>query len=510
LSEPGDFFPDGKFDEYKLAKYLTKNKPESSFGCFAVPITPNANGVMFHYDPIEGIWRPDGKAVLGKLMEETIGKKLKARYFNNVYQIVKMRSYIDLEKFKTKKHLLAVNNGFRGTLNLERGELEENSPYHYLMSKIPVKYDPKLKCPLIDKFLKEVYPENPDILYEIAGYCLWKDYPLHKWFILVGEGKNGKSTYLNLVKALLGKENVSEVELQDFDKNRFASAQLLGKLANICADISERGMKNTGRLKMLTGGDRVFAEFKGKDGFSLDNHAKMLYSCNQLPATADDTIAFHRRAVILEFKQVFTEGKNADPDLLKKLTAPEELSGFLNKCVKALKNVLDNHEFTGLKPAEERMDYYTRLSDPAKYFLQKFVVEADDMEDYILKSELYDEYANWCRTICEILPIPSNIFSQKVKQYVGFAMERRPRIDGRQERVWYNVKVEYPGHEPIRKHIEENFPDKEEVEGQIIRNLDLETLLRPRNGERPVTISRYMKKKETVDPEEAPMEILTN
>src|SRR3990170_3577435 len=115
---------------------------------------------------------------------------------------------------------------------------------------------------------------------EWVGYCLWRNYEAQKAMLLIGEGHNGKSTAINLIKALLGIKNISCRSLQELELNRFAKADLYSELANLYPDLSDQALKSTGTFKMLTGGDPITAEYKFRNGFSYINYAKLTFSCN--------------------------------------------------------------------------------------------------------------------------------------------------------------------------------------------------------------------------------------
>ena len=100
--------------------------------------------------------------------------------------------------------------------------------------------------------------------------------------MLYGSGKNGKTTFLNLLVRFLGEDNVVNVSLQDLLYNRFSKAKLYGKLANIYDDIPNTKLTGTGNFKILTGKGRVWADLKFKSGFEFVNYAKLIFSCNEL------------------------------------------------------------------------------------------------------------------------------------------------------------------------------------------------------------------------------------
>ncbi|KXB01878.1 hypothetical protein AKJ43_02955 [candidate division MSBL1 archaeon SCGC-AAA261D19] len=175
------------------------------------------------------------------------------------------------------------------------------------------------------------------------------------------------------MRKLLGKENVSSPSLHDLLKNRFAKAELYGKLANIHADIPNKALgTTTGPFKMLTGQDQIYAEKKHKDGFHFVNYAKLLFSANEIPERGDELRAFFRRWIIVDFPFKFVDNpdpnnefeKEKNPNLLEELTTKEELSGFLNWALKGLQRLLDRGEFALDKSVEERSEIWEEMSNP--------------------------------------------------------------------------------------------------------------------------------------------------
>src|SRR6202022_4257649 len=132
--------------------------------------------------------------------------------------------------------------------------------------------------------------------WEIAALLLDPSNDVQKLILLHGEeGSNGKSIFLTSITAFLGRNNVSNVPLHKLESDKFAPAQLWGKLANICADLSDVKLETSGTLKAITGGDAIYAEFKYRDSFRFVPTAKLLFSANQLPRSKDVSNAFYDR-----------------------------------------------------------------------------------------------------------------------------------------------------------------------------------------------------------------------
>jgi putative DNA primase/helicase len=243
----------------------------------------------------------------------------------------------------------------------------------------------------------------------------------------VGDGANGKSTYLSVLKALLGAENVSGRPIQDFGQDRFAAADLFGKLANICADLPPNELKYTGNFKMLTGGDIIKAEYKFKRPFYFVSYAKLIFSANQIPDTEDESDAYYRRWVIPVFPNKF-EGDNAVQNILQKLTTPSELSGFLNEAIGALKGLLLRGNFCTSKTTEDTREDYKRKASPVYAFVTDML--EPDPDAIIVKKDLYNAFCAYCRAF-DLPPKSDNIFFKEMMQLVRFEDRRVGFMKGR-------------------------------------------------------------------------------
>ena len=303
-----------------------------------------------------------------------------------------------------------------GILNLETMQLEPHTPDVVFFNKLPISFVSTANCPLIQKFLREVLPTNDDILtiQELFGYCLYKEYLIHKAFMFVGGGSNGKSTLIKILKHFLGKENCAAVPLHQIEGDKFAVASLFGKLANMFADLPAKALKDSSLFKMLTGEDNIPAEKKFKDKFFFQNYAKMIFSANQIPKTPDESDAFFRRWIILQFPNQFTGG-NDDKKLIYRLTTDAEMSGLLNYAIAGLRRLLERGDFTSARSIEEMRELYMRQSDSVMSFIMD-CLEISIM-DHIGKKELYSRYTEYCRE--KIYPIvPENTFHQELHRKI--------------------------------------------------------------------------------------------
>jgi len=373
-------------------------------------ITFNDTEELYVYE--KGIYQPWGKSFVKGLCEKYLGKEASTWRVNEVTNHIERSTYIDRSKIDADINLICVENGI---LNLKTKKLMPHTPDVVFLNKIPVNYNPDADCPKIKQFFKEVcYAEDIPTMQELFGYCLYRSYPIHKAAMLIGEGSNGKSKTIGLLRKFLGQENVSSKELGELVNDRFATIELYGKLANVCAEITPDALRRTGIFKALTGQDLITAARKFKGAFSFVNYAKLIYSANKLPMTGDKSYAFYRRWILLSFPNTF-EGKNADPNILEKLTTPEELSGLLNWALDGLNRLLKNGDFTYGKTVEEVQEQYEELSDPVYAYVKEYLEV--NLGEAIAKDELYEHHVKWCRE--RKLPItPKNMLTGKLSKHL--------------------------------------------------------------------------------------------
>jgi len=433
LSNPTRFFTKKSFVPSKLSEEITS---EHRFAATSV------KSPLYHYDPETGIWRPNGSEVIDQLVRVKLKHLWKSNYKNETEAHIRAGSYIDSKLLGGHKDYVVVENGL---LNLKTRELTKFDPDLYELSRIPVKYDPNAKCPRIEKFLSEVLlPQHIDTFYELAGYCLYKDYPFAKFFIFHGGGNNGKSKALGLLSAFLGDENVSKLSLQSLTTEGFRTSEIHGKLANICGDIPSKPLGDTGLLKQITGGDAITLERKYHDPFATTCYAKLIFSANEIPDTRyDKTDAFYRRAILIPFPNKFDpEDPLTDPYILDKITTPSERSGLLNKALTGLSKLLQRGVFTGEKSTEERRIEYMREANPIQYFAEIYLEQDVDPDHFITNHEMYNYYIAVCRSINKT-PKSPNVFSRELRRFATYADTGMATVGDSRVKVWRGVRVNW-------------------------------------------------------------------
>jgi len=398
-------------------------------------ITRKSDETIFVYHPEKGIYTSDGEAHIKTEAKKALGKYLRRNRQNEVINYIICSTLKDVKE--TPPQLIALRNGI---FDFETGELKEFDMEYFILNALPVEYNPQADCPKIKKFISEIVcEEDVPVLQEVTGYCLHREYSIHKAVMFIGEGANGKSTFMELLRSMLGNENISTEPLQNLETNRFAIVSLYGKLTNIYPDLSDRALKSTGLFKMLTGGDTISAEHKFKDRFCFKNYAKLIFSANKIPESPDDTTAFFRRWIIINFpRQFLPNDPKTDENLLKKLTTEEELSGFFNWALEGLRRLLENGKFSNAKSVEETRQQYIRASDPVKAFAMDCIEQKAG--NVIPKDDVYNAFIQYCQEL-NLPTVPKNSFSMKLSQHVPNIQTERKRIKGQRVMCWRDIQL---------------------------------------------------------------------
>jgi len=364
------------------------------------------NGSLWAYN--DGVWKANGERALRHAGREALGSM---NYGSNVLSELKAQARgdptveVDADDFGLSPGQVAVNNGL---VDLEAAAdgagddaLRDLRPEDYALSCLPVEYDPDAEYGRWAEYVEEWAEDGrADALQEYVGYCLHVgEIPIHRALLLVGSGANGKGTFLSVVRALLGRENTSSIELQTLANERDAVADFYGSLANIDDDLSARKIgQGLGMFKKLVGGDRVRARHLYEDGFEFDATGKHLYAANEVPDVnvPDDDEAFWRRWLLIEFPNHYPPTER-DPDLRDDLTTDAALSGVLNWAIAGWKRLLEQGHFTNEDHyAHAKRERWQAWGESVDKFISE-CVERDPNADRLTTQDAHRRYTAWCR-----------------------------------------------------------------------------------------------------------------
>ena len=217
--------------------------------------------------------------------------------------------------------------------------------------------------------------------------------------VLLGDGSNGKSTYISMLRALLGNENVSSLDLATIGKN-FMAQHVAGKLANIEDDISNEFLKGDtlATFKKVATGSRIFSDVKNGVGFEFDPYCTLMFSANEFPRLGDSGYGVMRRLFPIRFNATFRrEDADYDPDIVGKLTSEEACRRFAVIAVHGLRRVIENGEMTPNRESEKSKGDIERENNSVLMWIYETGTERSDFIGRV-NSEMYSKYFEWCRS----------------------------------------------------------------------------------------------------------------
>jgi len=267
-------------------------------------------------------------------------------------------------------------------------------------------FDPFELAPNWMKFLRQVLPEEEAIwaLHEFIGSCFISKrlLKLEKALFLIGEGSNGKSVIYDVIRALLGEQNVSGVSLEQLTNNRFQASLIEGKLLNYAPEVSAKFEPT--EFKRLVSAEGVQFERKGKDAKEAKAELlpRIMFNGNQKPVSGEITHAIERRMVFIPFN-VIIQDKDQDPELANKLK--QELPGIWAIVQEGMRRLLKNKKLTHSPLIErENLDYKRTINSVHAWVTDERIVI--DKGGWIPVREFYEEYAKWCyNSDMEVLPV---------------------------------------------------------------------------------------------------------
>lgn len=309
-----------------------------------------------------------GKINIEKVMIEYIPNILSAKRV----EVYKMLELLAPNKEYADENFIAFKNGI---YNLETEQLLEFNSDIIVTNQIPHNYDKNISNESMNNILNTWVNNNKDtrlLLEECIGMCMYRSNKIGACFILTGNKDNGKSTFINLLKTLLGKDNYSSIGLHDIER-RFRNFNIVGKLANLGDDIGDEYIAKTEMFKKLVTGETVQLEQKGKDVIDYDNYAKLIFNANEIPNIKDPTGAvIDKRIIYIPFNTTFT-AKNKDVNLSKKFKTDETLmTTLINYGLEGIKRVVSNNQFTQSEESNKLKEEFKKSNDIVYMFIEEY------------------------------------------------------------------------------------------------------------------------------------------
>lgn len=397
-------------------------------------------GTIYVYE--EGYYRPVEDAYIKNYAMRFFTGPTKASERLEFLRYCEDFNYSSLADLDDSKHDGLIN--FKnGVYDLKTKKLLDHSHEYKFLYCLPYDYNPNAKSPVWDKFISEVTLERKDlinILEEYIGYCLrGGEYNHHKALILSGDGKNGKSTFNDILKELVGHNNIASTSLTSMAANPFSLATLQGKLVNVSEEEPVSCFKETGVFKNITGNNLVQAQQKFKNPFQMVNKAKVIITYNEMPYIADTSTGMKRRLMIVPFDLDLEYGaKKADINLVKKMKA--ELSGIANRALEGYERLEARGEFTHSSIIDDEVREVMEDNNPFYAWYDECIDSTDNDNDFISIQDIYNNYIEFMEDNNRARkPLGKTKLSLMLKRK-GFKKEIR-KINGKTPRGFSGIKL---------------------------------------------------------------------
>jgi putative DNA primase/helicase len=335
----------------------------------------------------DGTYRPGGEKVIRREVKRVLGEwNIADKWTSHKADEVTQFVAVDAPELWPQPPLDVLNVG-NGLLDVKARELRPHAPAFLSPVQLPVRYDPSARCPAWEQFVAQTFPDDAQaVAWQIPAWLMLPYTAIQRAVLLLGEGANGKSTYLAAVIAFIGKHNIAALSLHKLESDKFSAARLVGKLANICPDLPSAHLAGTSTFKALVGGDVFLGERKYADSFEFSPFARLIFSANHPPRSADASHAFFRRWLVVPFSRTFDPAQQIPRNVLDvRLADPTELSGVLNKALDALPG-LHAQGFIESPSMRDAWNEFRESTDPLGVWLDTHTVEGPDL--LVSKAEL--------------------------------------------------------------------------------------------------------------------------
>lgn len=371
---------------------------------------------------------------------------------------------------------IVFENGF---YNCMKKEMVEEHSYEYLEASCCAHYKENVTIEDAPNFLNfvttsldyDISKERTQLLLQIIGYIISDFTSAKKAFFLLGPPSCGKSVILAFLKHIVGERYVSEIPFGKISE-RFATGLLYGKRVNISGELEEGSFPQIDTFKSITGGDMMFGEKKGKDGFFYQPRVKLIGAGNTMPIPKknDGTKAVSDRLCFLIFPRS-VEKRDWNINLLDELLKEKDV--ICSLAVNELRGLIDNKfSFIQPKDSQKMQKVYAEQFNVLDIFLKEECIIAKS--EFVSSLELWKKFEDFCLQNCMgKRNITIQVFIARIASIQGIE-KKRVRRNGRQETILDGIS--------IKKEINaiaENLEKKQEkVNVNVFRGISVKSKIR--------------------------------
>lgn len=363
-----------------------------------------------------------GSHAIGKCCLEIADNAKKADKSEVLSYIMDKAPHVSADNSFDGRHYVQFKNC---TFDVMEWREVEPSPSMYITNKLPVELDFTIGPNEADAFLDSIAGGDADVvaaLKEVMGACMCSKRVLSQSPMLIGraggasgKASNGKSTFLNWLRQILGTENVSSLDISTLGQ-RFQAGRVVGKLANLGDDIPDGFLKGDelSIFKKLVTGDAIYTDVKNGDGYEFRPTASMVFSMNSVPRLSDTTDGIFRRLAFIPLRRRFAPGTPGfDPDIAAKLSKPDVLKRGAALGLLGLAELIEAGSLAVIPDMAAEVEEVKQDNDSVTRWLFEECVKVADV-DGRPTSKVFNEYYEWCKGAGERNPCSLRTFSSRM------------------------------------------------------------------------------------------------
>jgi P4 family phage/plasmid primase-like protien len=435
------------------------------------------------YEKKSGEWLEN--AVLLFLAQSFGSQQVDAPLVSRVCKAVKNLAYLDeryhppisldtlkpADVFVTSNGIVSIDAVASGTSPV----LLPHNPNVFAVCGVPYSYEPTAVCPKWLEFVRWMVVGNEDEVLLLQQFCAWVfiacQLKLEKFLWLCGPGRNGKSTFLQIVRWVFGERATSTVGMDAFQGGAaFKLWPTVHKLANICSDAVVRRSSDVAGLNSFVSSDPFTVNRKFREQITIEPTTVCFFASNPMPLLDDPSDAFWRRLLLIRCDQRLAE-EQVNPTLIKELK--DEAPGILNWMLSAIPIVLQRRRFDIPASVLRNVEALKAEVNSARQFINEKLEVGNITHDFLSRDLLMTTYGGWCK-----LNLAKEVAFDTVKNEVRLAFgtelrrsrrgEHRERESGRSRLYgWKGIRWkedEEPSKSPrdrLLDHLQEKLAERD-------------------------------------------------
>lgn len=388
--------------------------------------------IFYLYD---GFYINDQQLLKRVVYDYCMGQK--TRYVDEVIKQIEYRGDV---KSDYDEYVIKLNNGY-----LSQGEFYPYNYYDFTPYYIDLEYhEDAPQVAKVDEYLDQLSDNDEDyrkLILEVFASSLITSHifkrHLAKFFIFVGDGGNGKGTLLQIIKQILGENNVSANSISQLADERYLNT-LIGKLANLGDDIQDEPInkKQMKMLKNLSTGDTIQVRRLYENAISVQLSPTLIFTSNNILKSFDKDYSYKRRAI---WCPMYSKPKVTEPDFIEQVTTPEALQYWLRLIVEAYQRLYQQKTYTMCSKIELFNEEYHKENNNTIEFVETLT---DEDINYKKPPILYQEYKDWCEDN-GLDPLAKKYLRAEIRKQKGYEVRntRIKSLNNQQMKVYRKVRV---------------------------------------------------------------------